>query len=288
MRILLHGTNNYLAERLVEFFLSQSHEVTCVIRDENAYLKRSARQTNLRLVKADIIREKYPEGFPANVDVSYYFSLYAAEQGGIYQELELLSLKNYIKKLRQAHCQHLIYVLPLRSPVNKEVKRLLKDSYIAYTVVRTSNIVGKESLLLQIFKKMGQKLFIISNQRLAKSRCQPIALRDAISYLDFIAFNPATFNQSFDIGGSEILNYKEMLDHYLSLYKIRKTIIVLPFVNNIFASFWLSRSSGLPKPMAKAFSANIQGDLLCEDNRIHRMFPHEGLTFKEALLQAID
>src|SRR5699024_5033623 len=132
-------------------------------------------------------------------------SLYAAEQGGIYQELELLSLKNYIKKLRKAHCQHLIYVLPLRSPVNKEVKQLLKQSYIAYTIVRTSNIVGKKSLLLQIFKKMAQKLFIVSNQRLAKSRCQPIALSDAIAYLDFMAYNPATFNQCFDIGGAEIL-----------------------------------------------------------------------------------
>lgn len=215
MKILLHGVNNYLAEQLVSFFLSQSHHVTCLARNETSFLKRTPK-THLHVIKGDLIREKFSSPFPDDLDVSYYFSLYAAEQGGIYQEIELLALRNYIKKLRRVHCQHLIYVIPLRSPVNEEVEAVLKGSYIAYTIVRTSNIVGKNSLLMQIFQKMAQKLLIVSNQRMAQSRCQPIALQDALTYLDFIAFNPATFNQRFDIGGSEILNYREMLDQYLS------------------------------------------------------------------------
>src|SRR5690606_6709171 len=235
------GVNNYLAEHLVSFFLSESHQVSCLARNETLFLKRREKHPQFQFIKGDLIREKYSAAFPENLDVSYYFSLYAAEQGGIYQEIELLALRNYIKKLRRVHCQHLIYVIPLRSPINEEVEQVLKDSYISYTIVRTSNIVGKNSLLVQIFHKMGQKLFIISNQRLAKSRCQPIALSDALMYLNFIAFNPATFNQRFDIGGREIVNYREMLDQYLSLKKIKKTIVMLPFVNSIIASFWLSR-----------------------------------------------
>lgn len=288
MNILLHGVNNYLAERLTRHFLAHMHQVSWVIRDKQSYLKNTHPPDNLCLIQGDIIREKYADNFPKTIDAAFYFSFYATEQGGVYKELELLSLKNFIKKLRKAYCQHLIYVIPLRSPANKEVKALLQESYIAYTIVRTSNIIGRESLLLQIFQSMTEKIMIVSNQRLAKSRCQPIAIDDLIAYLDFIMYNPVTFNQSFDVGGTEILSYREMLGYYFSIRKVRRPIILLPFVNNLFSSFWLSRSSGLPKALARAFSSNIQGDLLCRDNRIHLIFPHRNMSFKEALLQAMD
>lgn len=287
MNILLTGVNNYLGQELVSFFLEKEYTVTCLIRSETLFYNTKKSEKNLATIQGDLIREKYSRNFPDNLDVAFYFSYYIAERGDIYQELELLSLQNYIKKARRVNCSHLIYVLPLRSPVIDEVKELLEDSYIPYTIIRTSNIVGKNSLLMQIFKKMTSSMTIVSNTKLAESRCQPIALSDAIAYLDFISFNPAVFNQSFDIGGPEVLSYKEMLLEFMKLSKVKRTIITLPFVHTFFSTFWLSASGGIPKRIAGAFSKNIQGDLLCEDNKIHDLFPHTCLTFREAVLRAI-
>lgn len=286
MNILLTGINNYLGKKLASSFLEEGHQVACLVRSETLFLKNTENNPNLSMIRGDLIREKYSVDFPDNLDVAYYFSLYAVEQADIYQELELLALQNYIKKLRRVNCTHLVYVIPLRSPVNEEVEALLKENYIYYTIVRTSNIVGKSSILMRIFKHMSSKLAIIATARLAKSRCQPISLRDALIYLNFIALNPAAFNQRFDIGGPEILSYREMLDSYLQMNKVKKVIITLPFLHDAFTSFWLSRSSGIPKAIAKAFSTNIQGDILCEDNRIHELFPHKSLKFREALREA--
>lgn len=287
MNILLTGVNNYLGQELVSFFLEKEYTVTCLIRSETLFYNSKKSEKNLATIQGDLIREKYSRNFPDNLDVAFYFSYYIAERGDIYQELELLSLQNYIKKARRVNCSHLIYVLPLRSPVIDEVKDLLEDSYIPYTIIRTSNIVGKNSLLMQIFKKMTSSMTIVSNTKLAESRCQPIALSDAIAYLDFISFNPAVFNQSFDIGGPEVLSYKEMLLEFMKLSNVKRTIITLPFVHTFFSTFWLSASGGIPKRIAGAFSKNIQGDLLCEDNKIHDLFPHTCLTFREAVLRAI-
>src|SRR5690606_14348116 len=107
------------------------------------------------------------------------------------------------------------------------------------------------------------------------------------TYLDFIAANPITFNQTFDLGGPEILSYKQMLLQFLQICNIKKTIITLPFVHSFFSTLWLSKNSGLPKMIARAFSENIQGDLLCENNQINDLFPHTTLKFKEALLESI-
>src|SRR5690606_9637040 len=141
--------------------------------------------------------------------------------------------------------------------------------------------------LLQIFKQMSDKLLIISNSRLAKSRCQPIALSDALIYLDFIASNPVAFNQSFDLCGPDILSYREMLDLYLKLKNIKKNIITLPFVHLTFSTFWLSKNSGISKATARAFSENIKGDILCGDDCINDLFPHESLSFEEALKKSL-
>jgi len=287
MNVLLTGINNYLGKELTLYFLDKGYSVTCLVRSETLLLGEAKIDNNLSVIRGDLIREKYSRNFPDDLDVAFYFSYYVAEQGDIYQDLELLSLQNYIKKARRVNCAHLVYVMPLRSPVNEDVKKLLKESYISYTIVRTSNIVGKDSLLIQIFKKMASNLAIVSNTKLASSKCQPIALADAITYLDFIAFNPAAFNECFDIGGPEILSYREMIDQFLEICAMKKPIITLPFVNTFFSTFWLQKNSGLPKMIAKAFSENIQGDLLCEDNRIHDLFPHQSLTFKDAVKRAL-
>ncbi|HUH19299.1 hypothetical protein [Albibacterium sp.] len=286
MNILLTGINTYLGKKLSLFFLEKNYELTCLVRNENI-LKNVTGRSNLSVIQGDLIREKYSREFPKDLDVAFYFSYYVAEQGDIYQDMELLSIQNYIKKARRVNCAHLVYVMPLRSPINEDIIALFEKSYIPYTVIRTSNIVGKDSLLIQIFKKMASNFAIISNSKLASSKCQPIALSDALTYLDFIASNPITFNQTFDIGGPEILSYREMLLQFLQICKIKKTIITLPFVHSFFSSFWLSKSSGLPKMIAHAFSENIQGDLLCENNRIHDLFPHTSLKFKDAVLEAI-
>lgn len=287
MNVLLTGINNYLGKELAFFFVQKEYNVTCLVRSETLLLADEKANENLSVIRGDLIREKYSQPFPDDLDVAFYFSYYVAEQGDIYQELEILSLQNYIKKARRVNCPHLIYVMPLRSPVNESIKKVLEESYISYTIVRTSNIVGKDSLLINIFKKMASSPAIVSNVKLASSKCQPIALSDAITYLDFMAFNPATFNQTFDIGGPEILSYREMLNQYLKISNIKKKIITLPFVHTLFSTFWLSNASGLPKAIARAFSQNIQGDLLCEENRIHDLFPHTNLKFSEAVRQSI-
>src|SRR5690606_19917436 len=175
MNILLTGINNYLGKELALFFLEREYQLTCLVRNETSFLSSLATKSNLSLIHGDLIREKFSDRFPDNIDVAFYFSYYVAEQGEIYHELELLSLQNYIKKMRRANCSHLIYVMPLRSPVHNDIKKILKESYIPYTIVRTSNIVGKNSLLMEIFEKISNNVAIISNTRLASSKCQPIA-----------------------------------------------------------------------------------------------------------------
>jgi hypothetical protein len=78
-----------------------------------------------------------------------------------------------------------------------------------------------------------------------------------------------------------------MLDQYLKFKNIKKNIITLPFIHLIFSTFWLSKNSGISKATARAFSENIKGDILCENNCINTLFPHQSLHFEEALQETL-
>jgi uncharacterized protein YbjT (DUF2867 family) len=287
MEILLTGINNYFGKQLKTFFLERNHQVICLVRNKALFSQSIEAHPNLKVIGADLIREKFPDKFPKSLDAAYYFTNYTSEQGGVYKEIELLSLQNYIKKLRRIQCSHLIYVASLRSGINPFVEELLIESYIPYTIIRTGNLIGKASSLIQIFEQMSNKLVIISNTRLAKSRCQPIALHDALVYLDFITDNPIAFDQSFDLCGPDTLSYREMLESYLKHKGINKTIITFPFVSLTFSTYWLSKNSGIPKAMARAFIENTKGDILCENEGIRELFIHQPMHYQQALAKAL-
>lgn len=287
MEILLTGINNYFGKQLKNFFLEKNHQVICLVRNKALFSQSIERHPNLKIIGADLIRKKFPDKFPRSIDAAYFFTNYTSEQGGVYKEIELLSLQNYIKKLRRIQCSHLVYVASLRTEINALVEELLIESYIPYTIIRTGNIIGKGSSLIQIFEQMSKKLVIISNTRLAKSRCQPIALEDAIAYLDFITDNPVAFYKSFDLCGPDTLSYREMLESYLKYKRTNKTIITFPFVSRIFSTYWLSKNSGIPKAMARAFIENIEGDILCKHKGIRELFLHQPLPYQQALAKAL-
>lgn len=288
MNILIIGINNYLGNKAKTHFLNLNNDVTSLVRKEFVSKIKDKSHSRLSVIIGDLIRERYSRPFPTHLDVAYYFSNYTSERGNIYKDLEILSLQNYIKKLRRRHCKHLIYVVPLTSPVNDAIEALLKMSYINYTIIRTSNIIGKDSALMKIFKSLSSKFAIISNSRFAESKCQPIALNDVLDYLWFTAGNPLAFNKTFDIGGPEVLTYREMIDQYLKVTKKEKKVITLPYIHPKLSSLWLSQSGDISKEMATAFSANIQDDIICKNTAIKEIFPHKDLPFKEALQKALN
>ncbi|GAA4784627.1 hypothetical protein GCM10023231_10440 [Olivibacter ginsenosidimutans] len=287
MNILITGLNNYLGKRLALHLADEGYRLSCLVRNEKYFLETTENHPNLSIITGDLVRERYTPTIADDIDVAVYLSQDSAEWGEQYKNLELLSLINFIKQARKSNSQQLIYITRLRAPFIPEVQQILIDSYMTYTIVRISNIIGKGSILMEMMKKISTRLFIFANQRLVKMRAQPIALQDLLTYLNFIILNPAAFNQHFDIGGPDILSYKEMLKAYMKLQKIHRPIIALPSLSNRLSAIFISLSTGVSVPTARAFGENINEDLLCEDNHIHDLFPHECLTFEQAVQVAL-
>lgn len=287
MNTLITGLNNYLGKRLAFHLADEGYRTSCLVRDEQRFLESTEQHPNLTTIKGDLLREKYNAAIGDDVDVAIFLSQDSAEWNEQYKNLELLSLINFIKQARKSNSQQLIYITRLRTPFIEEVKQILTDSYISYTIIRISNIIGRGSILMEMMKKISTRLFIFANQRLVKLRTQPIALQDLLAYLNFIVLNPTAFNQSFDIGGPDILSYKDMLKTYMKISRVNRSIITLPSFSNKLSAIFISLSTGVSVSAAKAFGEHITGDLLCENNHIQDLFPHKCLTFEQAIQAAL-
>lgn len=53
------------------------------------------------------------------------------------------------------------------------------------------------------------------------TKCQPIAIRDVIKFLTGVMLNDKCFGGTFDIGGPEILSYREVLLGYAEVRKLK-------------------------------------------------------------------
>lgn len=288
MNILITGLNNYLGKRLAHYLANEGNQVFCLVRNETHFLNTMNEQPNITVIRGDLVKEKFAPAIPYYMDVAIYLSQDSAEWNEQYRDLELLSLNHFIKQARRTNCDHLVYITRLRTPFVSQVKQLLIGSYIHHTIIRMSNIIGRESILMQMMKKISSKLMIVINDRLSKFKSQPIALVDLLTYINFLLLNPIAFNQQYDIGGPDVLSYKEMLASYLKVNKLKRKIITVPSVSNELSAIMISLTTGVSVSAARAYGENITSDLLCADNRIHEIFPHECLPFEEALCEAIE
>ena len=96
------------------------------------------------------------------------------------------------------------------------------------TTLRAGIILGSGSASFEIIRDLVEKLPFMIAPKWLNTKSQPIAIRNVIEYLKGVLLFEYTFDQSFDIGGSEILTYKDILLRFAKVRKLKRTIVTVP------------------------------------------------------------
>jgi uncharacterized protein YbjT (DUF2867 family) len=145
---------------------------------------------------------------------------------GDFTQLENTSAVNFINLIRVTNCKHIIYLSGISNDFHlskhldsrKNVESVLSNSEIPLTVLRASIIVGSGSASFEIIRDLVEKLPVMIAPKWLNTKCQSIAIRDVVKYLSGIKLKPKSYDRVFDIGGKDILTFKEML---LSFAEVR-------------------------------------------------------------------
>lgn len=295
MKVLLAGANGYIGTRLIPVLLEKGHEVVCLVRDKKHFRGYSNVTNHVTLLTGDLLKESSIEAFPADIDAAYYL-VHSITKTHDLAALEALSAYNFIHALDKTNCRQTIFLSGIVNKDNqskhlesrKHVEDVLREGKSALTVLRAAIIVGPGSAAFEIIRDLTEKLPLMTVPQWVNTPCQPIAIRDVVAYLESVMLNEKTFNRSFDIGGPDILSFREMILGYAKARKLKRHIITVPFLSSKILSCWLYFTTSLSYKMVLSLISSLKNETIMHEHSIEEVVPRQCLTYKESLHLIMD
>lgn len=298
LTILLTGSTGYIGRRLLPILLEQGHHVFCLVRDKRRFDLEdftTEHQKQITVLEADLLQPATLHELPVSIDLAFYLvhSMSATED---FHELEQKSAENFIAYINRTTAQQLIYLSGIVNDASlskhlssrKNVEEILGQSQAALTVLRAAIIIGSGSASFEIIRDLVEKLPVMIAPKWLKSRCQPIGIRNVVEYLIGVMMKEETYNQSFDIGGPDVLSYHDMLMGYAKVRGLKRLIIPVPVLTPQLSSHWLYFVTSTSFSLAKSLVSSLKNEVICQDNRIQSIVPIKLLTYEETLRLTLD
>ncbi|MBC8985474.1 SDR family oxidoreductase [Pedobacter sp. N36a] len=296
MKILLTGANGYIGTRLLPVLLAAGHEVVCMVRDKRRFSEASDFGDQVQIITGDLLKPETLVEIPSNIDAAYYLvhSMSASEHG--FSELETASAQNFIAALKHSQCQQLIYLTGIVNDLGLSehlssrlaVEDVLKQSGIPFTILRAAIIIGSGSASFEIIRDLTEKLPVMVAPKWIKTKCQPIGIRDVLRYLSGVLLNEKAMQQTFDIGGPDILSYREMMLQYAEVRHLRRFILTLPLLTPRLSSLWLNMVTSVPYALARSLVDSMKNEVVCKENCISSVVPGACLPYRKNLALAFE
>ncbi|WP_316746543.1 SDR family oxidoreductase [Pedobacter gandavensis] len=296
MKILLTGANGYIGTRLLPVLLAAGHEVVCMVRDKRRFAEASDFGDQVQIISGDLLIPESLIEIPADITAAYYLvhSMSASEHG--FSELESRAAKNFIGCLKPTQCQQVIYLTGIVNDSGLSehlssrlaVEEVLTQSGIPFTILRAAIIIGSGSASFEIIRDLTEKLPVMVAPKWIKTKCQPIGIRDVLRYLSGVLSNEKALRQTFDIGGPDILSYKEMMLQYAEVRHLKRFIITLPLLTPRLSSLWLNMVTSVPYALARSLVDSMKNEVVCKENNIHTVIPGSCLAYRKTLELAFE
>jgi uncharacterized protein YbjT (DUF2867 family) len=293
MKILLTGATGYIGKRLLPVLIELGHEVVCCVRDSNRFNPPESLKANITVLQIDLLDKKSLESIPEDIDGAFYL-VHSMSSAGDYESMEEISAINFRNALQNTQVKHVVYLSGivnetelskhLTSRKNVEVE-LSKGAY-NFTTLRAGIIIGSGSASFEIIRDLVEKLPVMVTPKWLHTKCQPIGISDVIAFLSKTLFHPATYNQNFDIGGPDILSYKNMLLDFGKVRNLKRSIFVVPIMTPKLSSYWLYFVTSTSYNLATSLVHSMKVEVVCRDNKLNTILGIEPLSYTAALKRA--
>ena len=289
MNILLTGANGYIGQRLIQLLLQEDHIIYCCVRNK-ARFEAEYRHAKIRIVEIDFLNPGTTQ-LPVEIDVAFYLIHSLTSVAGKFETEEQTCAVNFNQLIKQTKTQQIIYLggivnakqLSQHLASRLHVENILKTNSIPLTILRAGIIVGSGSASFEIIRDLTEKLPVMITPRWLNTKCQPIAVRNVLQYLMGVMLKTSTYNQDYDIGGPEILTYKQMILQFAEVRGLKRYIYTLPVMSPRISSYWLYFLTSTSYPLAVNLVNSMKVDVICRSNDLEKELHIQPFTYKEAV-----
>lgn len=296
MKILLTGVTGYIAQRLLPVLLENGHDVICCVRDKNRFNKKNYLTSNLSVIEADFLNKESLKHIPNDIDVAYYLIHSMSTQSGDFEIMEEICATNFKNSIENTNAKQVIYLSGINNAdqlskhlsSRKNVETVLSGSSFALTTLKAGIIVGSGSASFEIIRDLVEKLPFMITPRWLKTKCQPIAIRNVVEFLIGVIGKTETYNNSYDIGGPDILSYKEMLLRFAKNRGLKRHIVIVPVMTPKISSYWLYFVTATSFALAKNLVNSMKIEVTCKPNNLAMLLDIRLIDYDTSIKLAFD
>ncbi|NNE95427.1 MAG: SDR family oxidoreductase [Acidimicrobiales bacterium] len=298
MNIAVVGATGYVGGRLVPRLLERGHIVRCLARTP-AKLAGTEWRSQVDVVAADALDPDSMANGLEGIDVVYYL-VHAMGHSGDFEEADRRAAENTRRAAQAQGVERIVYLgglgdhdpdqLSDHLASRHEVGSVLAAGSVPVTELRAAVIIGSGSASFEMLRNLAEVLpAMVCPRWVTKTKCQPIAIADVLHYLVEVLEVPETAGQMLEIGGPDVLTYREMMQRYASIAGLRKRLIIpVPLLSPRLSSHWVNLVTPLPYGLARPLVDSLINDVVVHDEHsIARFIEHKPFTLDEAIKRAL-
>jgi uncharacterized protein YbjT (DUF2867 family) len=226
-----------------------------------------------------------PETLPAamtGVTAAYYL-IHSMASGCDFQERDLLAARQFGQAAAAAGVKQIIYLGGLGDPSTElsyhlrsrqETGAALREAGVPVTEFRAGVIVGSGSLSFELIRYLIERLPMMVCPRWLYTRVQPIGVRNVLEYLIAALETPESIGEIIEIGGADVLTYRDMMLGYAQARGLKRWLIPVPILTPRLSSYWVHLVTPIPATIAQPLIEGLRNEVIVRDDKARRLFPN--------------
>jgi hypothetical protein len=119
--------------------------------------------------------------------------------------------------------------------------------------------------------------------RWLNTKCQPIAIRNVIEFLNGVKGREDTYDRSLDIGGPDVVTYKEMLLRFARIRNLKRRILIVPVMSPKISSYWLYFVTSTSFSLAQNLVNSMKVEVICQPNSLAKDLGIQLIGYDDAI-----